>query len=442
MYKRLTVGILGAAFIVGACGGGGGESPAASQGGGGSPAASGDLAGKTVTVAGGMTGADGDNFNLVLQTFAKESGITIEYSGVSGFEVDLNVRIQAGNPPDIGSIPQPGAVQNYIKTGAILPLPDDVAAHTRAELTDDWLAYSTGADGKLYGVQERANIKGLVYYPKADFEAAGYTVPKTWDELIALEQKMAADGTPAWCVGIGSGAASGWPATDWLEAIMLRVAGPEGYDDWVTHVTPFTDAKVVEAATLLQETLTDPTRTYGGPEYVATTQFGDSPKDAYSDPRKCWLINQGSFILNFLPDDIKADVENIVGVFPLPEIDPQFGQPALVGGDIMVAFRDAPEVWAVMDFFTRPDHAVALQQVGGGTLIPHKNQDVSAYSNAIDRQLAQVMLDASARRFDGSDLMPATVGAGSFWSEMVKMIGSGQDVQTTLSNIEATWPSQ
>ena len=45
--------------------------------------------------------------------------------------------------------------------------------------------------------------------------------------MIALSDKIA--GAPAvkpWCAGIGSGDATGWPATDWLEDVMLRARRP------------------------------------------------------------------------------------------------------------------------------------------------------------------------------------------------------------------------
>ena len=42
-----------------------------------------------------------------------------------------------------------------------------------------------------------------------------------------------------------SGAASGWPGTDWLEDLMLRSAGPNVYDKWVNHEISFDDAEVL-----------------------------------------------------------------------------------------------------------------------------------------------------------------------------------------------------
>ncbi len=56
----------------------------------------------------------------------------------------------------------------------------------------------------------RYSGKSLVWYPKKAWDAAGYQVPQTWDELLALTQQIADDGDTPWCIGIESGAATGW----------------------------------------------------------------------------------------------------------------------------------------------------------------------------------------------------------------------------------------
>jgi alpha-glucoside transport system substrate-binding protein len=55
--------------------------------------------------------------------------------------------------------------------------------------------------------------------------------------------------------------------------------------------------------------------------------------------------------------------------------------------------------------------------------------------------MAGVAYDATIFLFDGSDQMPAEVGTGSFWKEMTAWISGDQDVDTTLKNIDESWPS-
>ncbi len=432
MTRRVAV--LGAvvAVAIAACGGGATATPGGGGGGG-------DLAGKTITVTGAFVDTEAAAFQAAVKPFEDATGAKVVYSGDKSFEQQLNVQVQAGNPPDVALLPQPGGMKNYAKQGKLFPLPDDIVASIDANYGPGWKEVGTADDGKVYGVFHRVNLKGLVFYPKVAWTAKGYTAPTTWDELKALEAKMVADGTPPWCIGIESGAATGWPVTDWVEELMLRTVGAEGYDKWVAGTTPFTDPTVKNAFQLMMDIFGNKDMVYGGPQYIVQTNFGEAPKAAFTDPPKCWLTNQGNFITDFFPDAVKADLDNQVGVFNLPAIDTKIGTPAEVGGDQAVAFADRPEIWAFLKFLTTPEAGVAWQK-SGGALFPYKTQDLANYSSELSRAFAKSIVDASFVRFDGSDAMPAAVGSGTFWSESVKLINGSQDIDTTLKNIAASWP--
>ncbi len=99
----------------------------------------------------------------------------------------------------------------------------------------------------FYGFPYKVDVKSLVWYNPENFEDAGYEVPETMEELKALTDQIVADGETPWCIGLGSGGATGWPATDWVEDMMLRTQPPEVYDQWVTNEIPFNDPRVVAA---------------------------------------------------------------------------------------------------------------------------------------------------------------------------------------------------
>lgn len=444
MKQRLLAGSFAALIVVAACGGGGSGGSAAPSGGdpaapsGGDPAG-GSLSGTKVTVGGAFVDVEGTAFEAAVKPFEDATGADVVYNGDKSFEQNLNVQVQAGNPPDVALLPQPGGMKNYASQGKLFALPDDILASIDANYGEGWKAIGTADDGTAYGVFHRVNLKGLVFYPKVAFEAAGYAVPTTWDELKTLQDTMAADGTPAWCIGIESGAATGWPATDWMEEIMLRTAGKDGFDAWVGHTVPFDDATVKTAATTMMEIWGNKDYAYGGPEYIVQTNFGEAPKAAFDDPPKCWFTNQGNFITSFFPEATVADLDNQVGVFNLPAIDPANGTPAMVGGDQAVAFADRPEVWALLKYLTTPEAGVSWSK-SGGALFPYKDQDLSNYSSELDKAFVTALTGAEFVRFDGSDQMPAAVGSGTFWTEMVKLVTGSQDVDATLANIEASWP--
>lgn len=450
MKKRMFVGLWTTAFVFAACSGGGSSTApsaagstapsTASSGVSAPPASAGtSLTGKTVTVGGAFVDTEAAAFAAAVRPFEDATGAKVVYNGDKSFESNLNVQVQAGSPPDVALLPQPGGMKNYAKQGKLFPLPADILASIDANYGEGWKAIGTADDGKAYGVFHRVNLKGLVFYPKVAFAAKGYAVPTTWDDLKTLQDKMAADGTPAWCIGIESGAATGWPSTDWMEEIMLRTVGKDGYDKWVTHAIPFNDPSVKTAAKDLMDIWGNKSYVYGGPPYIVQTNFGEAPKAAFDNPPKCWFTNQGNFITSFFPDAIKADLDNQVGVFNLPSIDPKVGKGVEVGGDQAVAFADRPEVWALLKYLSTPEAGVSWSK-SGGALFPYKVQDLANYSTKLDQTFVQSMTTADFVRFDGSDQMPSAVGSGSFWSEMVKLVNGAQDIDTTLNNIEATWP--
>ena len=44
---------------------------------------------------------------------------------------------------------------------------------------------------------------------------------------LELSDQMVVDGNTPLCIGVESGNATGWTATDWMEDLMLRTASPE-----------------------------------------------------------------------------------------------------------------------------------------------------------------------------------------------------------------------
>jgi alpha-glucoside transport system substrate-binding protein len=295
-------------------------------------------------------------------------------------------------------------------------------------------------EGKHYGMPTNINLKSMVWYPKDDFDAAGYKVPKTWDQLIALSDRIKADGGAPWCVGFESGGATGWPATDWMEDIMLRTAGPDVYDQWVTHEIPFNDPAVVTAGEMFGEIMFTEGYVLGGADQTPSIAFGDSPGPMFDDPPKCWLHRQASFINAFFPEGVEAGVD--YDWFPLPPID-QEG--TLFGGELTAVFRNAPEVKDFLERFSGEE----VQCAQGGTqatsrISPNVDVGPDCYANDILADSSRVLtaaLSEGTGRFDASDLMPSEVGAGSFWTGMVEYVQGGPDsLQGVLDDIEASWP--
>ncbi len=409
-------------------------------------ALAGKYKGTKVTAFGAFADADEVKFNENVKDFEDKTGIDIQYESSKQFEVTISTRVDAGNPPDIVDFPQTGLMGTIAKTGKLIDLhtfmSDD---YLKGQYLQSWLDMATkpDKDGKpvMAGVWERVNVKSLVWYPKMAFDAAGYKVPTTWDELMTLQDQIAQDGDTPWCIGIESGAATGWPATDWLEEIMLRTTSLENYDKWVTGDLKFSSPEVKNAAEIMAEIWTNDKYVYGGRTAIVSTNFGDAPAPMFATPPKCWLHKQGNFITSFFPKDKNLQAGVDYDFFYLPGIDPQYGKPVEVGGDVWSMFNDRPETRAVMQWFSRAEH-LKTWLVSGGTIAPQKDGQLEWYGNDIDRGVAKILQDATSVRYDGSDLMPGEVGTGAFWKEMTSWVSGTEDLDTALANIDAAWPKK
>ncbi|HSM55708.1 MAG TPA: ABC transporter substrate-binding protein [Candidatus Sulfomarinibacteraceae bacterium] len=394
--------------------------------------------GGVVTVFGAFVDDEARLFEESIRVFEERTGIDVQYEGSSEFETLILVRDEAGDPPDVAALPQPGLMRDFAEKGSLVALPGEIVEQIEANYTPVWLDLGSSG-GTPYGVFHRVNVKSLVWYPVPEFEEAGYEIPETWDELEALQQQIVDDGGTPWCVGIESGGATGWVATDWVEDLMLRLHGPDVYDQWVNHEIPFNDDRVREAVETMGEIWLDPDLAYGGTSYILTTPMGDSPNPMFDDPPGCWLHRQGNFITGFFPDEVQADLASHVGVFGFPAINPEYGIPMLGGGDQFVMFEDRPEVRRFMEFLATGESGEAWARAGGA-VFPHQDLSLDTYGNEIERQIAELLQEAEVFRFDGSDNMPGAVGAGSFWTGMVDYI-SGSDLDSVLQNIEDSWPA-
>lgn len=407
-------------------------------------AMTGAFKGTVVTIFGPFTDQDDVKFNDTMKSFEEATGIDIQYTGTKEFEATITTRVEGGDAPDIADFPQPGLLARFAAQGKIVDVSTFIPMEKLQEkYIQSWIDMSMmpGSDGNpiVAGVWERFNGKSLVWYPKKAWDEAGYTIPTTWDEMMTLTQQIADDGDTAWCIGIESGVATGWPATDWMEEIMLRTTSLENYDKWVSGELKFASPEVKNAAEVMSELWLNDSFVYGGGKAIATTFFGDAPTPMFEDPPKCWLHKQGNFITSFFPAGKEALVD--YDVFYLPPLGEEYGKPFLVAGDIMAMFSDRPEVRAVMEYFTSAEHLKGWL-AAGGALAPQKDVDLAWYGSDLERNIAALANEATSVRFDASDLMPGEVGSGSFWKGMTNYVSGVTDLDTALAEIDAAWPTE
>jgi len=393
-----------------------------------------------IFILGAFRGSEETAFNEVIKVFEEQNpDIDVIYSGTAEFETLITVRVEAGDPPDIAAFPQPGAVAKLAREGELVPLWDEALAVYDEQYTPAWKDLSS-IDGVPYGLFHRVNAKGWVWYNKPAFEAAGYEVPTTWDEMMALSEEMKDSGIAPWCDGIESGAATGWKGTDWVENLMLRTNTVDVYDAWVSHELPFSSDEVKEAWNILGDLWMDPDMVYGGAQTIALTNFREPAPLLFGEEPKCWMHMQGSFVTDFFPTDVQADLDNQVGVFALPPIKEELPVTLEVGGDQYVVFKgkDRPEVRKFIEFLGTPE-SVQPWAEQGGSLFPHVNQDIAWYPTELEQNMAAAVMSATAARFDGSDNMDSAVNL-AFWKGVTDWVSGGRTLDEALSDIDATLP--
>jgi alpha-glucoside transport system substrate-binding protein len=292
----------------------------------------------------------------------------------------------------------------------------------------------------VYGVPNKGDVKSIVWYSPAKFDEFGYEVPTTWDEMTALVEAMKADGNVPFGIGLGSGDATGWPFTDWMEDMMLRLKGPSVYDQWVDHSIPFNDPQVKEVAEFVSELWFTEGNVLGGRDAIAELGFKEAGLCVLDG--SCMMHRQANFYAsNFVEAGATVGPGQDVDVFYLPTITDEFGTVVLGAGTHAVAFADDEETMSVMEYIATaeyPDTRIAADK--GGFLSPHKGHDTSLYSSDLDRTLAGILVSADPFRFDASDLMPGEVGSGTFWRDGTDYVSGAIDIDTMLDNIEASWP--
>jgi alpha-glucoside transport system substrate-binding protein len=288
-FRRLMAVPAVVVMLLAACGDDddeGGDSASEEEGGGGENTG-------TVNVLNAMEPEEAEVIQgIVDEMITSETDYDVEIEASGSFEEDFQIRSEGGTL-DVALLPQPGAVADAVDQGAV-SLED--MGFDIAELEETYGAYLMSlveVDGEHYGVPSNINLKSMVWYPKDDFDAAGYAEPQTFDELIALSDQIVADGGTPWCVGFESEDATGWPATDWMEDIMLRTAGTDVYDQWVTHDIPFNDPAVQTAGETMGEVMFGEGYVLGGADQTPAIPFGDAPGPMFQDPPGCWLHRRG-----------------------------------------------------------------------------------------------------------------------------------------------------
>jgi len=378
-----------------------------------------------------MGGDDLAGFRDILAAFtAQHPHIQVREEGVRGLASIASERISSALPPDVIVHDRPWLLEPLARQGLVLPLDDIIGIESLRTRTVPGLLDPVTLDGRLHAVPLRLSIDSLVWYSPRLFAANGYAIPVTWDDMVALGDRMLADGVTPWCIGIEAGPATGWVAADWVEDIVLRALGGDDYERWVAGGLEFASEPVQGALErYLVPIWTDDEAVLGGRARIAQEPFTTSATGIVGDDPSCGMHRQGLLIEHILADLVPDATPGVdFDRFLLPGITPG-DRPVIGSMHVAARTSDAPAAAQFLQFLTTLEPGTAW--VGrNGSLPPFAPTGSPG-----------ILATVTSFHLDGSDRMPSAVGSdpapGSFWTEMTAWISGQQTLGAALEAIDA-----
>ncbi len=411
------------------------------------------FAGKTVSIQTQWVSGEGEGFQNAITDFETATGINVQVDSIgSSHETVLKTRIEGGSPPDMAALAQPTAVLAYANDGKLV----DVATFMdTAKLQDDFPSTIglISAGDNIWGVPTKADVKSMIWYPVKAFAAKGYEVPKTWDELVALADTIVADGGHPFCASAGGpGTATGWQLTDWVEEVLLKTEDPQVTNDWISHKIPFTDPKIKAAFDRVGSLLFKEGYVDGGGQAIVNNDMRTVMDPMFNEDTAnpgCWMQKIPVWYgPDFFPDrrvnggDSKYTIgdDGDIGIFPFPTISEEF-KGVEGSADTFIVLADRPEVRALAEFLATPE-GLKGWITSVGVLSPNNKVPAEWYADNYKLSVANAILGSgTAVGFDASDLMPPSVGGGSFWTGAVDWANAnGTNTDAVLQAIDDSWP--
>jgi len=380
---------------------------------------------------------ESESFQAMVAPWEEQTGGTMAFSGTRDLIAVLQARVAAGNPPDIAILPNPGQMVELAKGGKLVALDSFLDMDTiNQQYAQAWIDLGT-VDGNLYGIFMKADSKGTVWYSPKNFAASGWEVPNTWDELIALSDRIVSEGMNPWSVAVESAEASGWPATDWIGEILLHESGGDVYDQWVNHEIPWTDSRIKSAWEKFGQIVLTPDYVPGGATTALSTHFIDGSYLPFEGPPRAAMYYLGAFTQGFIS---KQFPELVAGeeyaFFPFPTFDPQYAGAVTGGANVVVLFNDNPTTRSFVGYLTSAEAQQIWVKRGGFTSV-NNQVSLDAYTNPLARLAAEQLTGATVFRFDADDNMPTAVQK-AFWKGTLAYLQDPSQLDSILAEIEAT----
>jgi alpha-glucoside transport system substrate-binding protein len=394
------------------------------------------LQGAHVRVVGLWSGPELTSFETVKSVWERETGATVDWQGTRDVPGAIAAARQTDAPPDVAILPNLAMMDRLAADGQLIPI-DSVLDMTALgkDYARSWLDLGS-RDGKLFGLFYKVTSKATVWYDPKAFTTAGYTVPATWDEMIALADRIVADGHSPFSIVAPSGPAQGWALTDWVSAIVLEACGPDIYDQWIAAKIAWTDTCIRQSFERFASIASTERYVLGGTERILETGDDAAADPLYSDPPDAYLCYLASFAGAFIAAKHPglqpgADYD----VFAFPTI--REGQPRAVtiGADVPVLLRDTPAARSFLAYLAGARAQEAWIKLGGFTSV-NRSVSLDSYRDPVARSVAEQLNAADVSRFSAGDMMPTALQR-AWWAAMVELVQDPTKLDGILERMTA-----
>ncbi len=395
-------------------------------------AAGGKELGGKVTMLGVLGGAELDAFESVVEPFEKATGVEVQYEGTRDFAAVLQTRVDGGNPPDVVATPAIGEMAGFAEKGDLVNLRSVVGDDVLNANFSKSLLETASLDGGVFGIFNSVNLGGLIWYNPNVYD--GPTDPESWDELQGWAQEKAGSDIAPWCVGLESGAASGWPAADFIDEILLRQAGPEFHQRWRDGEEPWTSPEVKQA----YETyggMVEEGMVYGGTTTALSTNFAKAANPMFTDQPACYLHEQATFMGGIITDSFpNLEPGEDLDFFPAPDFNPEFPAIRSISGEIVGMINETPQSTALVKYLATREAGVLIASTGRW-LSPNKNVDPSIYRDPFLQKASEVLAESEGTYSLGNSLMPQTE-VDAFWKSGLDYTRDPADLDNILETVQ------
>jgi alpha-glucoside transport system substrate-binding protein len=426
---------LAALLVVVGCTSGSGNTPTASS--------------TDVTVWTAWGGAELKAFQDVLKPFEQTSGVKVHLTTNRDSTNQIANGITAGTDlPDIAPGPtDPNQVKDWVNKGALKPVETALGDQFSAYISNTYPALTTapgGASddpyigivgGKHYEMMIKTQVKGLFWFNKKVFTG---TAPASFDQLLSINPSQYG-AQSLFCAGFESGAASGWPASDQIDNIIMRQSGDSTYISWVQGKQKFTSAPIkLGYQTFLKEVGAG--SVYGGKNTVLTTNFGKAGDPLFKAPDSnskagCLFLEQATFITSFFQQDFPS-----LNLKAGTDFD-FFGHPSMgnsqydgnVNGfyDNFSMYNDTPAARKLMQYMATKD-AQQIWANDGGTLGAIKSL---TYTDPVFNRAAQIASTAKNLLVTAGDFMPSDMQK-AFWQSLLNVTQNPGSLDSELAHLD------